>query len=117
MSNSNKEDKFLGFIIIIAAIIGVMWLFDAGPFEKKSSPPLSPIYGGGYQPSFTGDNSPQRIVSVYYGSGVLAYSNVKVYDNYVIIPELSSTTKYYYQKYSGNYNYFISMDTFFLYFD
>lgn len=119
MSDSNKEDKFWGFIIVLAAIIGVMWLFDAGPFEKKISPPLNTNinYGGGYQTSFTGNSSPQRIVSVYYSSGDLAYSNVEVYDKYVIIPALSSTAKFNYQKYSGNYNYFISMDTFFLYFD
>lgn len=80
MSNNSSND-FWGWIIIIAiGIVGVMWLFDAGPFEKTTYTPTynSPSTGGGYNPSFTGGSSKvySRTVSIYNIDGSYCYGKI-----------------------------------------
>lgn len=56
-SSNNSGENFWGVAILIGAVIlGAMWLFDAGPFEKSYTPTPTYYnnYGGGSQPSFTG---------------------------------------------------------------
>lgn len=60
--SDNSSNDFWGWLIIIAiGVVGVMWLFDAGPFEK---PTYTPSYNyptsGGYDPSFTGSGDNNR---------------------------------------------------------
>lgn len=58
MSRSdNSGEGFKVFIFLGVMIFLIMYLFDLGPFEKRYSSP-SPAYynyGGGRQPSFTGN--------------------------------------------------------------
>lgn len=87
--SSNSFNDFWGWVVIIAiAIVGIMWLFDAGPFEKNVTTPSYnyPTSGGGYNrpsgggsnPSFTGGSSKvySRTVSIYNIDGSYCYGKI-----------------------------------------
>lgn len=56
MSNDSSND-FWGWVVVIAiVVIGGMWIFDAGPFEKSSYNSSTHSTVGGNTPSFTGSD-------------------------------------------------------------
>lgn len=83
MSN-NSSDDFWGWVIGIGlAVVGIMWLFDAGPFEKEYTPTYPVQSYGTYNPSFGGNNKVAVSVSVNQCNG-LGVCSCKTYKGYKI---------------------------------
>lgn len=124
MSNNSSND-FWGWIIVTAiGVIGVMWLFDVGPFEKPSyTPTYSTPSSGGYDrssggssnPSFTGGPSKvySRTVSIYNIDGSYCYGQIDLttdgtYEYYGTSRALrpSNSPFNYFVSYGGGFAYF-----------
>ncbi|MCH5221597.1 MAG: hypothetical protein J1F05_04625 [Muribaculaceae bacterium] len=121
MSNNSSND-FWGYIVVGAIVVlGLMWIFDAGPFEKSQpASTFTPSYGtssGRYNPSF-GSSSSQLVFSrkvKFYN-----YDGSYCYGTY----ELQTDGKHEYYRGSvaqrpsnSSFNYFVSFGGTFAYFN
>ena len=106
MSNNSSND-FFGWVVVIGiAVIGIMWLCDAGPFEP-STPSYPTNYsspGGAYHPSFGGgseksDYNYTTTAFYYNGSPV---GQIEVYDNYIRVKSSGYKARYYSTAGTGN---------------
>ena len=67
MANSDStEDKIVKWVVGILLVIGAMWLFELGPFEKSTpTPTYHPYQSSNSQPSFGGRTGPCTYTETY----------------------------------------------------
>ena len=105
--NFDIVEKIVKYAVIGAFFLGVLWLFEIGPFEEKTST---------YQPIFTGTSSSYWTANAYFIDGSF-FGKIKVYRDYIITP-YGEKRNYYSTTGTGNtyYAYFASMGTYYIYF-
>lgn len=110
MSNSSS-DEFWGWVVVIGiAVIGIMWLFDAGPFEpsEPSYPTNYTSPGGTYNPSFGGSSAESYYTTTAFYSDGTSAGRVDVYDGYIRFKSSGYKARYYSTTGTGDitYSYF-----------
>lgn len=123
MSN-NSSNNFWGWVVVVGiVVIGIMWICEAGPFEKSYTPQSSysssgeynHTSGSGSNPSFTGTSSKvySRTVSIYNIDGSYCYGKIDLttdgrYEYYgtSIAQPASNSPFNYFVSYGGGFAYF-----------
>lgn len=109
LQNMNFDiiEKIVKYAVIVAFIIGIMWLFEIGPFRGNTS---------SYQPTFTGTHSSYWTADAYYSDGSF-FGKIKVYPNYITTP-YGNNCDYYSTTGTGNthYAYFAWIGSCYIYF-
>lgn len=103
MSNSSSNFPWTGIIFIGCIIVLIMWIFDAGPFEKSYVPTTnySSPYSSGSQVSFGSSNTNgSYTVSAYFQDG--SYACEVTVKNGLAYPNGSSQGS---QMHTAGYNY------------